>query len=156
MNLASLHRGLVGPEPSAEHLASPDRLERITNVFDPRRVVVFRPDNGHDVEPAALLEQAMFFQEMQGCQGQPTLLFQSDGFCWHTLSPGLDFNENDDVAIECNQIDFAVVGPVAAVQNSQAMASKKASGLLLAPGTEQAVPERLNNRVLHWMTSDVA
>ena len=143
------------PGSSAEHLTSSNSLECVADVFDLRRPFIFRPDNSHDVEPASLLEQAVFFQEMEGCKGQPTLFFRGDSFSGHSLSTGLDFNEDDDVAVKCDQIDLAVIGPVAAMQDSQTLASKRASGFLLAPVTEQAVPERLNDRVSHRMTSQV-
>ena len=120
------------------------------------RVVIFWPDDGHDVEPASLFEQAVFFQEMEGCKGQPTLFFRGDGFSGHSLSAGLDLNEDDDVAVQCDQIDLAVIGPVAAVQDPQTLAPEVTSGLLLAAVTEQAVPERLDDRISHWVTSQVA
>ena len=92
-------------------------------------------------------EQAVFFQEMEGCKGQSTLFFRGDGFSGHSLSAGLDLNEYDDVAIECNQIDLAVIGPIAAVQDAQTLATEVAGGLSLAPVTEQAVPECLYDRI---------
>ena len=144
------------PESSAEHLTSSNSLERVADVFDLGRVVIFWPDDGHDVEPASLLEQAVFFQEMEGCKGQPALFFRGDGFCGHSLSAGLDLNEDDNVAVECDQIDLALIGPVAAMQDPQTLAAEVASGFLLAAVTEQAVPERLNDRISHRVTSQAA
>ena len=133
MNRAAFRRNFL-PESSAEHLTSSNSLERIADVFDLGRVVIFRPDDGHDVEPASLLEQAVFFQEMEGCKGQPTLFFRGDGFSGHSLSAGLDLNEDDDVAVQCNQIDLAVIGPVAAVQDPQTLASEVDERPLARPG----------------------
>ncbi len=91
----------------------------------------------------------MLFQEMQGCQSQPALLFRSDGFRRRTLAPGLDLDEDDDFAVESNQVDLAVLGSIAAMQDSQTLAAQVASRFLLASIAEKAIPERLNDWVFH-------
>ncbi len=57
----------------------------------------------------------MFFQEVKSCKGQSPLFFNRYGFSGNALSAGLDLDENHDVAIKCDQIDLAVIRPVAAL-----------------------------------------
>ena len=38
------------------------------------------PDDGHDIEPAALVEEPVLLEEMQGGESEPALFLRGDGF----------------------------------------------------------------------------
>ena len=92
---------------------------------------------------------------MEGGEREPALFFGSDCFGWNATAPGLDLHEDDHVSLKCNQVDLAVVGPVATMEDLESLPPEEACGLLLSTITKKEVPEGLNNRVPHRAASRV-
>ena len=106
----------------AEHLTSPDRFERIGEVFDGGYAVVVGPNDRDDVEPATLLEQAVLFEELEGGERQAVLFFQGDRLGGLALPARLDLDEDQCRAVAGDEVDLPARGPVAAHQNVKPLA----------------------------------
>src|SRR4051812_9991899 len=78
----------------AEHLPPADRLEGVADVLDLGAAAVLGPDDGDDIEAAALLEQAMAFEEVEGGQCQPPLLLRRDSLRRRAPAPGFHLDED--------------------------------------------------------------
>ena len=63
-----------------------------------------------------------------------------------------DFDEDDDIAVPGDQVDFALVGPVAPHQDLEACLPQEASGLAFATVAEPAVPKSSDD----WVHREVA
>jgi hypothetical protein len=61
--------GILASQCLTKHLPAADRLEGIAEVFDPRRAAIVGPEDRHDVEPAALIEQSVSAHELQRRHG---------------------------------------------------------------------------------------
>jgi hypothetical protein len=132
---------------STIHLAPADRLEGVPEVLDRRRMSSFRPDDGDDVEPGSLFEEAVALEKMESGEGQSALLLEGDGLGWDPLTARFDLDKDQNVALAGDQVDLPFVRPVAPGQDAEADLSKEASGLAFASIAEPAVPEGSDDRV---------
>ena len=110
-------------------------------MLDGRGATPIRPDDRHDVEPAPLLEQAMLLEEPQRGKRQPALFLGSDGLGGLALTPRLDLDEDQDVAVPGDQVDLAARRPVASEQDPEALSAQVAGGRALAAIAQEPVPE---------------
>ena len=78
-----------------EHLPSADGLEGVTDVLDSWRRRIVGPDDGHDVEAAALLQQTVPFEIVERGEGQPALLLGGHGLGRIAVTTCLDLDEDE-------------------------------------------------------------
>jgi hypothetical protein len=140
---------------SAIHLTLANGLERGADVLDFRRRSVVKPDDGHDVKSAALVQKPVLLEEMEGGEREPALFLGRDGFGGDAAAPGFDLHEDDHVSVEGDQVDLAMMGPVATMEDLESLAPEEACGLPLATITENEIPEGLDDGVTHWVASRV-
>jgi len=115
-----------------KHLTHADGFEGMADVFDIRKALSVGPDEGHDVETAALLEEIVFFKETERGKGQSALFFRGHGLSRLSLPACFHLDEDESVAVAGDEVDFSPGGPVAAYQDPKALASEVASGFALA------------------------
>ena len=65
---------------ASEHLAEIRRVERVDEMFDPRRFFAFGPHDGHNIKPCPMFKQTLLFQPGESGLRQILLLLTGDGF----------------------------------------------------------------------------
>ncbi len=104
-------------------------------------LTVIRPDDRHDVEPAALLEHPVHPEEVRRGERQPSLLLGRHGLRRYALATRLDLDEDQDLALARDQVDLAEPVAMAASQDAQALPAQVTGGRALTPVAQQPIPE---------------
>jgi hypothetical protein len=68
-------------------------------MLDLRLTARLGPDDGHDIEPAALLQQAVALQEVESRERQPALFRVRDFFGRCAAPARLDLHKDERIAI---------------------------------------------------------
>jgi hypothetical protein len=131
----------------AEHLTTPDCFERVGEVFDGGRAAVVGPNDRDDVEPAALLEQAVLLEKLEGGERQAVLFFQGDRLGGLALPARLDLDEDQCRAVAGDEVDLPARGPVAAHQNVKPLAPQASRGRAFASVSQPSVQKGPHDRV---------
>ena len=99
-----------------------------------------RPGDGDHVEAGGIFQQAMAFQEAHRQPGEPPLLLLVHGLgrmAGLLRLPRLDLDEDDRLAVQHHQIEFAGAELIAAGENLVAAAAEKPGRRRLAPLAER-------------------
>src|SRR5262249_41271491 len=126
----------------SKHLPAADGVEGIADVLDLRRAAVVGPEDGHDVEAAALLEEVVLAEEVQRGECDSALLLPGDRLGRHAPAPRLDLDEDQGLTVARDQVDLAGPRAIAPQQDPQALAAKEPSGQPLATLAQEPIPER--------------
>ncbi len=132
----------------SEHLTPSDGLEGVAEVLDGRGFAIIGPNDRDDVEPGPLrVEQPMLREELQRRQGQPTLLLQSDRLGRLPLPARLDLDEDEDVSIARDQINFPEGCAITFRQDPKSLPAQETRGVLFSPVAQQPAQGGAHDRV---------
>jgi hypothetical protein len=124
---------------SAEHLATAHGLEGVFDVLNGGRAAIVGPHDGHDIEPAGLVEQFVALEEVERGQREPALFLDRDRLRGRSLASSLHLDDDHCRAIARHQIDFAVRSAIPAHQDAHPFAPQVASRRPLSSVAEKPV-----------------
>jgi hypothetical protein len=118
-----------------------DSLEGARLVCDDRVFGFVLPDDGNDVETAAMLKQLVFLQPGKSRLCEVSSFLRVDSLTGCSRAAGFDLDENDGVSVQADEVDFSPTSFILPRQNSHAGFLEELRGDFFATVSESASDE---------------
>lgn len=123
-----------------------DGLEGARLVCDDRDFGVVFPDDGDDVEAAAVFQQVVFLQPGKSRLREVSAFLRVDPLTRSSGPTGFHLDENDGVSVQADEVNFSPPCFVLACEDPHAGFLEKLRGRFLTPVSEGASDESEHER----------